>query len=487
MRLKKAIKKLVCAAAAILVAATGMSVTADNGSSRDYAGYGAVIYSDIGAYVNHYPIASYSCGGKTVVVAEDLRNYGFDVDWNGDARTLNILPNYTKEISGCGTVYSGAGRQGKVFTYTCDSDIKVYIGGIEISAYCIDGYMMVSLEDLANLLDSIEFTWDSSTRSAKLWISWCAITVWQPLPVEVTVNNYPTYSETTYSAGISEVEPYQGIFKMGDKYIAVSLYPGVVPGEVEIGVVAHVTKPELVTIDGYPVPQFELIGDQGFLYDEGNNTYSIMLNNIKYGIVFKNGGIVLNSYTGEGSDFDGEYLQVSNNGANMMPKDIWYNEAVASTNTVDTPPSSTVSHSGTYLGGDPGNYITNVYCCAGYDVNHDKSLLKQYMNNEITIAEIADFSQKNHSTINTADGLMIQKALDLIKSAYGVEITGTAKIYTKCVTTSSYGTSYGVTYDSERDVYYVSSSSADDILDGDDTNTSVKILKSNGEIVGIAN
>lgn len=493
MRFKKAMKKLVCMAVAVFVAAMGMSVSADNGSSRDYAGYGAVIYSDIGAYVNHYPIASYSCIGKTVVVAEDLRNYGFDVDWNGDARTLNILPNYTKEISGCGTVYSGAGRQGNVFTYTCDSDIKVYIGDIEIPAYCIDGYMMVSIEDLADLSEGIEFTWDSSTRSAKLWISWCAITVWQPLPVDVTVNNYPSDSEPTYSAGISEVGPYQGIFKKGDKYVAISLYTGVAPGESEIGVVAHIIKPELVNIDGYFIPQFELIGDQGSVYDEGNNTYSIVMNNIKYGIIFKNGGIVLNSYTGEGSDFNGEYLQVSNNGANMMPKDIWYNESdTGSINTVDTLPNGW---------NYPTAEIGYEYCCMGRVVG--KGTLKEFSAGNINYDELVSLSEEYNSKnrIQTDNGLTPQKALDEIRSAYGESVTGSIVIYHDFVqvnksfdTQAEYQDNYfrvvycpnGSIWATLKDIpCYEVYAGFDEYFN--DTNSGGKVLDLNNNIIGEAN
>lgn len=64
---------------------------------------GSVLSTDIIAYIDKRPIRSYNHANSTYVLAEDLRNYGFEVIWNNQARTLNItLPeNRTvKEISG---------------------------------------------------------------------------------------------------------------------------------------------------------------------------------------------------------------------------------------------------------------------------------------------------------------------------------------------------------------------------------------------------
>ena len=51
---------------------------------------GQVLSTDIRAYVDEQPIRSYNYQDRTYVMAEDLRNYGFQVDWDGTARTLNI-------------------------------------------------------------------------------------------------------------------------------------------------------------------------------------------------------------------------------------------------------------------------------------------------------------------------------------------------------------------------------------------------------------
>lgn len=151
---------------------------------------GEVVYTDIATYINHYPIPSYSYNGNMLVVAEDLRNYAFNVDWNNDARTLNITPNYDSGgIAGCGTVYSNRDKHGQTFAYALYSDIKVYINGRDIPSYNINGYTLVPVEDLANVSEGTEYTWDPSTRSAKLWIDWAGITQYKALMEDTRVQD----------------------------------------------------------------------------------------------------------------------------------------------------------------------------------------------------------------------------------------------------------------------------------------------------------
>ena len=78
---------------------------------------GEVIYTDISAYINHYPISAYAYDGGMVVVAEDLKNFGFDVNYNDDTRNLNITPNTSiNTLNGMGTVYKNGARLGKHFS-----------------------------------------------------------------------------------------------------------------------------------------------------------------------------------------------------------------------------------------------------------------------------------------------------------------------------------------------------------------------------------
>ncbi len=160
-----------------LVLASSLSVSAAVGDTA-----GEVLYTDIAAYVNHYPIPSYAYDGGTVVVVEDLRNYGFDVEWNADAKSLNIVPaSDAAAISGQDNIFRHSLLSGQYFTDALYTDINVYLNGQWVPSAAINGYTIVKLEDLANDDLGISFTWDNATRSAKLWIDWAGMTEYQTL------------------------------------------------------------------------------------------------------------------------------------------------------------------------------------------------------------------------------------------------------------------------------------------------------------------
>lgn len=51
---------------------------------------GKIYSTDIASDIDDMPIQSYNIGGKTVIIAEDLANYGFKVVWNEAGRRLDI-------------------------------------------------------------------------------------------------------------------------------------------------------------------------------------------------------------------------------------------------------------------------------------------------------------------------------------------------------------------------------------------------------------
>jgi len=46
--------------------------------------------TDIDTYLDGHPITAYNVGGRTYIPAEEMRDYGYVVDWNGEERTLYI-------------------------------------------------------------------------------------------------------------------------------------------------------------------------------------------------------------------------------------------------------------------------------------------------------------------------------------------------------------------------------------------------------------
>ena len=162
---------------------------------------GSALHTDIVAYINHYAISSYAVNGQSCIVAEDLRSFGFDVEWNESARSLNISRN--SDISVTEQYVSKIGEPGSFFAYTLETDISVYINGIKLSSYAINGYTMIPVEELSVLG---EVYWLEDSRSLKLWIDGLGIRyeaqpVSQyvaPVYVAPAYDRAPQYSSTVY-------------------------------------------------------------------------------------------------------------------------------------------------------------------------------------------------------------------------------------------------------------------------------------------------
>ncbi len=117
------------------------------------------------AYINNYAIPSYAANGTSVVVAEDLRNFGFDVIWDQNARTLSIYRNSNTQPNEMS--FSKTGQPSTKFADLLHTDIKVYANGILIPSYAINGYTMIPLESLT-MFGS--YNWVSGERALKLWV-----------------------------------------------------------------------------------------------------------------------------------------------------------------------------------------------------------------------------------------------------------------------------------------------------------------------------
>lgn len=148
--------------------------------SGDVIGY--TKYTDIGAYINHYPITSYNINGNTAVVAEDLANYGFNVKWNDVERSLTISRNYdATAITPFGTVYKYTSKAGlDAFPYL-ESDIVVYVNGARVDSFNIDGKTCVYLDSLASLG---EVAWVPEVRALKMWVEGLPVNTYAPIQEE---------------------------------------------------------------------------------------------------------------------------------------------------------------------------------------------------------------------------------------------------------------------------------------------------------------
>ena len=125
------------------------------------------VYTDIVAKINGYDIASFNIDGYTAVVAEDLRNYGFTVNWVDSERALYITLNPgTAEITS--TYKAPFVSQSQVGAKACDvlyTDIKTYIEGQLVKSHNIGGQTAIYFDDLASY-GNVSF--DNSTRILSL-------------------------------------------------------------------------------------------------------------------------------------------------------------------------------------------------------------------------------------------------------------------------------------------------------------------------------
>ena len=176
------------------------------------AGIGDIIgyakYTDISAYINHYPISSYNINDYTAIVAEDLQNYGFDVVWDANARTLSVTRRDTAtEIVPSGDIYKYSSVAGRDSVPYVKTDIKTYIDGNVVESFNINGQTCIYMDSLATYG---EVVWVPEIRAIKLWI--------EGLPM----NDYVVFEEApvtlmyapdgrTLVVENSEVEAYKNV------------------------------------------------------------------------------------------------------------------------------------------------------------------------------------------------------------------------------------------------------------------------------------
>lgn len=171
---------------------------------------GQALHTDITAYINHYALPTYSVNNQTVVFADDLVNFGFDSIWSESEKTLYLALNTNKDIVPFETV-SKTDKPGSVFSDILESNITVYVNGISIPAYALNGYVCIPFDELKfiGLMN-----WEEEQRAIKLWIDGLPINPsMQPISYEkVLVYNLNLEEKAIYP---SEVEAYavQGWYK----------------------------------------------------------------------------------------------------------------------------------------------------------------------------------------------------------------------------------------------------------------------------------
>lgn len=112
---------------------------------------GDVYSTDISAYMDGAPIASYNIGGRTVIKAADLRDYGFDVTFDEENRIAYVTAVSRPEVLPSEISDTGKGEPGKVIGKYLETDITCWVNGMSVDSYNIDGSTMIVTEDMGNM------------------------------------------------------------------------------------------------------------------------------------------------------------------------------------------------------------------------------------------------------------------------------------------------------------------------------------------------
>lgn len=151
-------------------------------TSPSFAAMGDILgyakYTDISAFINNYPIKSYNINDYTAIVVEDLRNYGFEVVWNEDSRTLTVGINNSADINGMTDIYKYSRRSGKNSFAYVETDIITNLNGKPVTSFNIGGQTCIYMDDLG-MFGSVE--WFPEIRAIKLSIPQLPTKEYEPL------------------------------------------------------------------------------------------------------------------------------------------------------------------------------------------------------------------------------------------------------------------------------------------------------------------
>ena len=169
---------------------------------------GTALFTDIVAYINHYAINSYIVNGQSVIVAEDLINYGFKVEWSEQARALYISRSQSSKVNP--TAIKKNLIPGTAVYDVLETDISVYANSQKITSYSVNGYTALPLEELTMVG---EINWHPQSRTLKMWVVGVDVS---PVQQSVEILYVPMYST---DGKVKWLTPYNTIAYKNDGWL----------------------------------------------------------------------------------------------------------------------------------------------------------------------------------------------------------------------------------------------------------------------------
>lgn len=132
-----------------------------------------IVATQIRTFIKGYEVPTFAYTGipsSAVIIAEDLKDYGYDVDWDGNANSLVITRNDEKEITPIPMDYYRGFYPGQHMFDIYPSNIRVTLqfGGQSYTpglVYSLGGYMAVSVDELKCLG---QFEWHGDTQTVTI-------------------------------------------------------------------------------------------------------------------------------------------------------------------------------------------------------------------------------------------------------------------------------------------------------------------------------
>lgn len=159
---------------------------------------GTVRNTDIKAYINGLPVKSYNIDGWTGIVAEDLREYGFKVIWNGDARTLKVSHSIFADVTASYKFEENTKPIGSHAGYVYNTDILTYVNGKPVKGYNIGGQTIIVIDELQCYGDVV---WNPEKRE----ISYTRTEPWDINLHDETISRYNHSYDFPAADGIDSI------------------------------------------------------------------------------------------------------------------------------------------------------------------------------------------------------------------------------------------------------------------------------------------
>lgn len=164
----------------------------------------AIKYYDVSAYINNHPINCYNINDYCGIYAKDLRNYGFNVEYNENDQTVNITKNENcTDIAGMGEIQLPYQKNGTIHAYAGESAVKVFLNGSEIPSYWVDGYMMILLD---SLYPCGRMYWDDNARA--LFLTMPELPSIEYRPLEKAKKQYTRHKPETWELDYNSYDAF---------------------------------------------------------------------------------------------------------------------------------------------------------------------------------------------------------------------------------------------------------------------------------------